>query len=67
MNSSEGELRQWATHGILSICVKQHAKVQAEMMKPDFKEGLKQASEDDWSKWAANEAAELEAMIDLMK
>jgi hypothetical protein len=37
MMKDEGEIRQWATHGMLALCVKEHARYQTELMKKEFK------------------------------
>ena len=68
MMETSGEFRQWATHGLLALAVKQHTRYQAELIKPEFKQALKSASnEEDWTEWTCNEAAELESLVDLIK
>ena len=62
-----GEYRQWATHGLLCLCLRQHGRYEDKLLDAAFKESLQLASEEDWSNWATNEAAEFETLIDLIK
>jgi hypothetical protein len=63
-----GELRQWATNGLLSLCVRQYALFQSDLKNPEFRKSLKLASEkEDWTEWSCNEAAELETLIELIR